>query len=144
MTQPFLPDRARYTPPATREEVESRMGVEPVDQRTAERAFLVKQNAKRRALYGSTATWKFHRDRLEALIAMEKRRAAVAEGVKVTDKAIAEMVLTDDRMKAFIEAAEEEMVAYHVTEDQIEAIADRGQRDTEVARYVAGELRLAQ
>lgn len=127
-----------------REESEAKMGVESVEALNAERAHLVQQNAKRRALYGSSATWKFHRDRLEALIALDKRRDLAADGtVKITDKLVAECVLVDPRMKQFMEAAEDEMVAYHIAEDAIAAINDRRQRDTEIARYAAGELRLA-
>ena len=124
-----------------RAEAEAKMGLEPVQQRTEERAHLVQQNAKRRVLYGGMATWKFHRDRLEALIAMEKRRDLAADGAKVTDKIVSEHVLTDPRMKSFIDAAEDEAVAYHIAEDAIQAVNDRGQRDTEIARSYAAEAR---
>lgn len=118
------------------------MGCEPIAQLLEERAQLVKQNAKRRALYGSTATWKFHRDRLEALIASEKRRTLAEDGLKITDKLVSELVLVDPRMKQFVENAEDEMVAYHTAEDAIDACNDRKQRDTEMNRYVAAEVRL--
>lgn len=125
-----------------RSEAEARMQVESVDELTARRHAMVSENAKRRALYSSTATWKFHRDRLEALIAIEKRRELVAEGEKVTDKIVAERVLVDPRMKAFVDAAEDEMAEYHITEDAIQGINDTLMRDAAVARHVASEARL--
>ena len=82
-----------FAPRATHE---ARMGVESVDELTARRHALVSENAKRRAMYGA-GTWKFRRDRLQALIAIEKRQALAAEGARVTDKIVEELAVTDPR-----------------------------------------------
>ena len=117
------------------------MGVESVEELTARRHALVSENAKRRAQYGSTATWKFRRDRLEALIAREKRKE-MAELPKVTDKMIAEAVLVDPRMERFHDVVDEEMAEYAITEDAIQAINDLLLRDAAIARHTAAEVRM--
>lgn len=141
MTPMTLSAPHHEAPPSPRALHEARMGVESVEELTARRHALVSENAKREALYGS-GTWKFHRDRLEALIAIEKRRELATEGAKVTDKIVAEQVLTDPRMKAFMDATEDEMAEYHISADAIQAVNDTLLRDAAVARHTAAEARL--
>lgn len=124
-----------------RVEHEARMGVESVEELTARRHALVAENATRRAMYGPTATWKFRRDRLEALIAREKRQE-LAMLPKVTDKMIAEAVLTDGRMERFHDGVDEEVAEYAITEDAIQALNDLLMRDAAIARHTAAEARM--
>jgi hypothetical protein len=124
-----------------RAEHEARMGVESIEELTARRDALVNENAKREAGYGSTATWKFRRDRLEALIAIEKRKE-MAHLPKVTDKMIAEAVLTDPRMERFHDVVDEEKIAYVMAQTAIDTIEKLIERDAQIARHVAAELRL--
>lgn len=124
-----------------RAEVQVRMGVVDIDQQTATRHAMVSEQGKRLALYGS-GTWKYHRDRLEALIAIEKRRELATKGEKCTDKIVAELVLTDARMEVFMDATEAEMVEYELTKDAIQGVDDTILRDAAIARMTAAEVRL--
>lgn len=126
----------------TREAVQARMNVQPVEELLEQRAHLIKQNSKRQALYGASSTWKTRRDMLSAMIALEVRRELATEGEKVTDKIVEAHVLTDQRFKAFIDATEDEIAAFHIAQDAIEAINDLLLRDAAIARHTAMEARL--
>lgn len=125
-----------------RAEVQARMGVIDIDTLTADRHALVSGMGKRIALYGS-GTWKFHRDRLEALLAIEIRRELATAGEKVTDKIVAERVLVHPKFKAFMDATEDEMVEYELEKDAVQGKNDIIMRDAGIARHVAAEARLA-
>ena len=124
-----------------RAEVQARMGVTDIDTMTAQRHALVAENAKRQALYGA-GTWKFHRDRLEALLAIEIRRELASKGEKVTDKIVAEQTLVHPKMLAFINATEDEMVEYEMGKDAIQGVNDTILRDAAIARHTSAETRL--
>ena len=124
-----------------RAEIQGRMGIQPIQELTTERATLVRQNAKRTALYSSSGTWKTRRDMLMAMIALEIRGKLTRDGEKATDSVVSAHVLTDARFKAFIDASEDEMAQFAISSDAIQGIDDTLLRDVAISRFLASEMR---
>jgi hypothetical protein len=125
-------------------EIESRMGLPPIEELLAERDELVKHVAPLRAKHGPFGTWDALRKVELATIAASLRARAVAEEPprKMTEAAIDEAAHSDGRYAAFIAAGTQEKADWAVQENAIQGIADTINRGQAVARYLAAEVPL--
>lgn len=128
--------------PAERE-LESRAGVEPLDELLAQRQALVEQVAPLRALYGPFGVWDAQRKVELAKSQAIVRAEALAKGVKVTEAFIDEAAHAGDRYADFIIQSTEARANWIVLEEQIQAITDRIQRGNVLGRFASQELGLA-
>lgn len=127
----------------TERELESRVGIEPLDELLAERARLVDEVAPLRALYGSfgmfDAQRKVELSKVEALI----RTEALTRGTKVTEAFIEQQAHAAESYADYIAQSLEARAQWALLEDRIQAINDRINRGNVLGRYAAQEMGLA-
>lgn len=126
----------------TRDELESRMGITPLEELLARRADLVAQVAPLRAKYGPGGTWDAQRKATVSTIAMRLRAQATAENRKLTEAAADDGAHADDDYVALVTQATLERAAMMVLDDQIQAVNDEIQRGNVLGRFAAAELHL--
>lgn len=124
-------------------EIESRMGIEPLDALHAERAKIVKQAAELRAKHGPFGTYDALRKLEWSRIATIIRAQAVLDQVKMTEAAIEQAAHADSRYIDFITNATLEKAQLSILEDRIQAIGDVILRANAIARYLAAEAHLS-
>lgn len=124
-------------------EIESRMGVPPIEMLLAERDDLVKQVAPLRAKHGPGGTYQDVRKLLLAQLAARLRAVAVGEERKITEAALEEGAHSHQEYVEFIAQATEEKAHYFEIENRITGIADQINRGQAVARYLASEIALS-
>lgn len=126
-------------------EIESRIGIPPIESLLAERDALVKQVAPLRARHGFGGVWDDLRRLLRATIAMKIRAQAAATipPTKVTEAFLEDAAQDDADYLAFIEAGVLEKVQHTELENRITGINDLIRRGDAVARYAAQEVGLS-
>lgn len=133
-------DPALLTPQG---EVESRLGIDPLEWLLAERDDLVKQVAPLRARHGSFGTFDALRKVELATIAASLRAQAVLDGRKVTEASLDESAHADSRYIAFIATATLEKAEWAVLENRIQGVNDTINRGNVVGRFLAQEAGLS-
>ena len=136
-----MPDT--ITARAVTRDVETRMGLVSIDELLAERDALVEQVKVLRAKHGPYGTFEALRKIELASIAQAKRAACVAGEKKVTEAAIEDAALSDERYLAFVTQATTERAQWAVLENRIEGINDTINRGQAIARYLSAEVALA-
>lgn len=132
--------RPAVTPTA---EVETRMGLQPIEELLAEREVLVKKVADLRARHGSFGTYGDLRKIKLATIAQLVRAKAVKDGegkltaAEVDDRAHCHPAYVD-----FVIQSTKERAEWAVLENQIQGIDETIMRGQAVARFVSNETRL--
>lgn len=125
-------------------EIESRAGVQPIDELLDERDTLVQKVANLRAVYGSFGTWEAQRKmmlaRLKGQVRAESLRGTTAR--KLTNDQIDDEAHDHPEYMDFITTATKERATWIVLESKIEAIDFRIQRGQAVVRFASAEARL--
>lgn len=124
-------------------DVESRMGIQPLEELLAERDALVKKVAVLRAKHAAFGTYDALRKIQLSLAAQAIRENLVATNGKMTEAAISDAAHSDETYVAFVLEATKEKAEWTQTENLIQGIQDTIMRGQAVARFVAGELHLA-
>lgn len=140
---PTNPDVMIAATPHPLRELESRIGIDHLDELQARRHELVRDVAGFRAKYGPFGSAdnlrKIELSRIAAII----RAAAVRDGVKLTEAAIQEAAHADARYVEHVTRATNERAEHAILEDQIQAIDERIMRGQALARFAASEAMLA-
>lgn len=123
-------------------EIESRMGLIPLEELLAERDELVAQVAPLRARHGSFGTYDALRTIELAKAAAAVRGRAVAESQKVTEAFIEEAARSSESYAAWVTQATLEKAEWAVLENRIDGINDTINRGQAVARYLSAEVSL--
>src|SRR6266576_881099 len=105
-------------------DIETRMGLVPLDELLSERDGLIEQVKVLRAKHGPYGTFEALRKIELASIAQAKRAGAVGAGIKVTEGAIEDASLSDERYFAFVTQATTERAQWAVLENRIQGIDD--------------------
>lgn len=124
-------------------DIETRMGVQPLDELLAERDVLVKKAAVLRAKHAPFGTYDALRKIQLALSAQAIRETLHTSGGKMTETAISDAAHADETYMAFVLEATKEKAEWTQLENLIQGIQDTIMRGQAVARFVAGELHLA-
>jgi len=130
-----MPDKL-YTPTG---DVESRMGLQPVEELLAERDVLVRKVADLRARHGPFGTYQDLRKIELAQIAQTIRAAALRDSVKLTEAAIDEAAHADPRYIQFVVTATKQRAEWAILEAMIEGIDFTIQRGQAIARFLSVE-----
>lgn len=125
-----------------RSAVETRMGIEPLEQLQAKRRELVGEIAELRARYGSFGTTDAERKIRLATIRMKVRAQIVADGVKMTEAAIDDMAHSDPGYVQFITETTRGRASLQIQEDEITCIDEAIRRDQSLASFLTAEARL--
>jgi hypothetical protein len=125
-----------------RGELETRIGVTPLDQLLAERERLVGEAASLYARYGPFGTAEHRRKVALATAELQVRADIASSGEKATEGKVDALARTHSTYLAFLEAMETGRAAWLVTETQIQAINDQIQRGNALTRFAAQEVRL--
>lgn len=133
-------DPAFRTPQA---EVETRMGIQPLEELLAERDDLVKEVAPLRAQHGPGGCFDDLRSVQRSTLAMKHRAKAVESGTKVTESYLDDASRADPDYVAFIEHGVLEKIKHAELENRIAGINDLIRRGDAVARFATQELGLA-
>lgn len=126
-----------------RQELEARIGIEPLESLLAERHELVQHVADLRARHGPFGTWGDLRKTELATIAQSLRARALKDNVKMTEAALTDAAHADARYIEFITEATKERARLTIAEDRIQAINERILRDNALAKFVTAEAHLA-
>ena len=121
-------------------DVESRIGVEPIEVLLAQRRELVEKNATLQAIYGSFGTFE-HQRKTELALIKAKLRAEFT-GTKVTEAQLDEGAHADPRYIAFITQATKQRAEWAMVENDLEAIDATIRRGQSITHYPAAESRL--
>jgi chorismate mutase len=141
VTSKVLPSDTRVLPADT-DDIESRMGIEPVAALLARRAVLIGQVAPLRARHGDSKHADARRKLVLDTIAAKVRAEAVAGTIKKTEAAIAEEAHASNGYADFMTKETTERAELTVLENQIQAINDQINRGQAIARYLSAELAL--
>ena len=125
-----------------RRELESRIGIEPLDTLLAERHDLVGQVADLRARFGGFGTYGDLRKIELARIAQLIRAQALNEKVKMTAAEVDDAAHSDPRYAELVITATKERATWSLLEDRISAIEHRIARDNALCAYARAELSL--
>lgn len=125
-----------------RQELEARIGIEPLESLLAERHELVQQAANLRARHAAFGTWGDLRKTELATIAQSLRARALKDNVKMTEAAVTDAAHADPRYIEFVIQATKERAQLTVAEDRIQAINERIMRDNALAKFVTAEAHL--
>jgi chorismate mutase len=123
-------------------EVESRLGIEPIDKLLAERYALVERVADLRARHGAFGTWDHARKILLATVAMKARALAVRDGTKVTEGALEDLAHASPEYTEMVTQATLDRSELTLLEAKIEAIDATIMRANAITRFAASEARL--
>jgi hypothetical protein len=124
-------------------EIESRIGIPPLEELLAERDHFVQQVAPLRARHGPFGSYNDLRKIELAQIAQVLRLQAMRDSVKQTEAALDEAAHADPRYVAFVVQATKEKAEWAILENQIQGIEDTINRGQAVARFAAMETALA-
>lgn len=130
-------------PVSTLGEIESRMGIPPLETLLAERDELVKQVAPLRAKHGPWGCYGDERKIELAKVAAMLRSQAVVENRKVTEASLEEASHAHPTYVGFVTTATEEKARYFELENRIEGIGELIQRGNVIARYLSSEIALS-
>ena len=123
-------------------EVETRLGVKPIEELLDERSHLVERVADLRARYGSFGTFdhirKIELSRIEGLLRAEHRR----DKVRMTIPEMSAATHSHPDYTDFIIQATRDRAEYVKVEAKIEAIDATIQRANAIVRYLTSEARL--
>ena len=123
-------------------DVESRMGVQPLEELHAERAVLVKRVAELRARYGPGGTWdalrKIELSKIKAVIMAE----AAKNKIKVRVEDMDALAHADSRYIEVVTTATRQRGEWTVLEDQIQGIDETIMRGQAVSRFITAEAHL--
>ena len=124
-------------------DIESRMGIEPIDTLLAQRDALVKEVAPLRARHGPFGTYNDLRKIELAQVGTLIRANALNAGTKATEAFLDEQAHASTEYADFVIRATEEKARWAEVENQIQAVNDRILRANAVARFLAQEAALA-
>lgn len=124
-----------------RGDMESRVGIEPLDQLLAERERLVGEAASLYALYGPFGTAEHRRKVALATAELQVRAELQESGEKATEGKVDAMARTHSTYLAFLDGMESGRAEWLVIETQLQAIADKVQRGNGLIRAYASEPR---
>lgn len=124
-------------------DIESRMGIQPLEELLAERDVLVKEVAVMRAKHAPFGTYDALRKIQLSAIATGIRAEATAKNEKKTEACVSDEAHAHDTYVAFVLDATREKAEWIQKENAIQGIEDRINRDQAVARFVAAEVHLA-
>lgn len=124
-------------------DVESRMGIQPLEELLAERDELVQQVAPLRARHGPFGSYSDLRKIELAQIAQVLRLQAMRDSVKQTEAALDEAAHADARYVAFVVQATKEKAEWAMLENRVQGINDTINRGQAIARFLASEAALA-
>ena len=135
---------ARGTPGrtgTTHEEIELRVGIEPIDELLAERHKLVETVASLRAAYGPFGTWEHSRKAELARLKSMIRLQAMRDARKMNNDQVDDEAHAHADYILFVTTANTERAAYFRFEARIEAIDFRINRGQALIRYCSSEPR---
>jgi hypothetical protein len=118
--------------------IESRIGIDPIDELIAERDQLVQEAAPLYALYGPGGTAEHRRKVAQAAAELQVRAEATE---KMTEGKIDALGRTHPTYLAYLDSMELGRAEWLVTETKIQAITDRINRGNHLTRYAATEPR---
>lgn len=124
-------------------DIETRMGVQPLDELLAERDVLVKKCAALRAKHAPFGTYDALRKIQLSQIATVIRATAAAKNEKKTETCVSDEAHAHDTYVAFVLEATKEKMEWVILENTIQGINDTIMRGQAVARFVSSELHLA-
>lgn len=122
-------------------DIESRVGIEPLDELLARRAELVAEAASLYAVYGPFGTIEHRRKVALALAELQVRADFATLGEKVTEGRVDATARTHPTYLKFLEEMEAGRAQWLVTETNIQDITDRINRGNQLTRYAATEPR---
>jgi len=122
-------------------DIETRVGIAPLDLLLAEREQLVAQAASLYALYGPFGTSEHRRKVALAMAELQVRRDLTDSGEKATEGKIEAMSRTHLTYMTFLNAIESGRAEWLMTENAIQSITDRINRGNHLTRYAASEPR---
>lgn len=120
-------------------DIESRVGIEPLDQLLARRAELVAEAASLYAVYGPFGTIEHRRKVALAMSELQVRADFESRGLKVTEGKVDATARTHSTYLKFLEEMEAGRAQWLVTETDIQGITDRINRGNQLTRYAATE-----
>lgn len=122
-------------------DIESRIGIDPVDQLLAQREELVREAASLYALYGPFGTAEHRRKIALALAELQVRSECAGDDKKPTEAKVDAMARTHPTYLKFLDGMEEGRASWLVTENAIQSINDRVARGNRLAHYASSEPR---
>jgi hypothetical protein len=122
-------------------DLESRVGIAPLDALLAEREQLVADAASLYALYGPFGTAEHRRKVALALAELQVRATIAVTGEKATEGKVDAMSRTHPTYLTFLDTLEAGRAEWLMTENAIQSITDRITRGNTLSRYVASEPR---
>lgn len=120
-------------------DLESRIGITPLDALLAEREQLVAAAASLYALYGPFGTAEHRRKVALALAELQVRAAIAVTGEKATEGKVDAMARTHPTYLGFLDGMEAGRAEWLVTETKIQSITDQIARGNALTRYAATE-----
>ncbi len=117
-------------------DLETRIGIAPLDHLLAEREQLVREAASLYALYGPFGTAEHRRKVALALAELQVRSEATE---KMTEGKVDAMARTHPTYLTFLDGMEAGRAEWLVTETRIQSITDRISRGNALTRYAATE-----
>lgn len=120
-------------------DLESRVGIAPLDHLLAEREQLVADAASLYAVYGPFGTAEHRRKVALALAELEVRAAIAVTGEKATEGKVDAMARTHPIYLGFLDGMAAGRAEWLVTETRIQSITDRISRGNALTRYAATE-----
>ena len=124
------------------EDIENRIGIEPIDQLLAEKNVLIEKVADLRAVYGSFGTHDASRKSELARIKGLLRAQYTKAQVKVTETMLDDEAHCHSDYTSFITRATRERAEWVRLESQVEAIDAKLFRGNAIIRYVSNEPRV--
>lgn len=124
-----------------RSDIESRVGIEPLDILLAERETLVREAAALYAVYGPFGTAEHRRKVALALSDLQTRNELASLNEKATEAKVDAMARTHSTYQKFLDEMEAGRAAWLVTETRIQSITDRISRGNALTRYASSEPR---
>ena len=124
-------------------DLESKLGIEPIDRLLAERDELVEQSATLHARHGAWGTFDAERKAKLAVIAALLRAQALRDNVKVTEASLTEAAHASGEYMTFVTLATVERAELYRLESRIQNIDQTVQRANMIGRYAASEARLS-
>ncbi len=122
-------------------DLETRIGIAPLDHLLAEREQLVREAASLYALYGPFGTAEHRRKVSLAMAELQVRRDLTDSGEKATEGKVEAMSRTHPTYLTFLDTLEAGRAEWLMTENAIQSITDRITRGNTLSRYVASEPR---
>lgn len=135
-----MPDQITARSPMA--DIETRMGITPVEELLAERMDLVRRSADLRARYGPWGTWDALRRAQLSTIRMRLRAEAARDKLRTSEAALDDAAHADPRYLELITEATRERAELARLDAMIEGIDATIRRADAIARYLTAEARL--